>query len=123
MSGTVTSVATGGGVANVSVWIYSSSNSYVTDATTDASGNYTSRSGLTSGTYYARTSNSLGLVDGLYNGLSCVNCNVLSGTPIGVSTGATTPNINFALAAGGRISGTVTSASRFERLNVSPRVA
>src|SRR5436190_22648074 len=75
-----------------------------------------SSSGLPAGTYFARTFNSLGFVDQLYNGITCISCfPVTTGTPISVTVGSTTGNINFALAVGGRISGTVTNATTATR--------
>ncbi len=112
ISGRVTDVATGLPLAGVGVWIQISSGSYVRHEYTDGSGAYTSYSGLPSGTYYVRTSNTLGYVDELYNDISCPSssCTVTSGAPISVTVGTTTTGIDFGLAAGGRISGTVTDA-------------
>src|SRR5207249_3508875 len=109
--GTVTNAATGAGVANVSVSVYNSSGTFVGNGFTDALGNYTTFSGLPAGTYYARTFNTLGFVEKLYNDITCPGCNVTTGTPISVAAGATTGNINFALRAGGAVSGTVTNLS------------
>lgn len=113
IAGSVTSSATAGALANVSVDILSSTGAYLTSAYTNASGLYTSGSGLPSGTYYARTWNPLGYVDELYNDVSCPggSCGVVGGTPISVTVPLTTTGINFALATGGGISGTVTDAS------------
>ncbi len=110
ISGSVTSSATAAGLANVGVDIYSSTGAYQTSGYTSASGLYTTGGGLPSGTYYARTWNSQGYIDELYNDISCPagSCSVTGGTPITVTVPLTTTGINFALAAGGRISGTVT---------------
>jgi hypothetical protein len=112
VTGTVTSAATGLPLSSVQVRIYNSGGSQVTNAYTDASGVYTSRTGLPTGTYYARTSNSLGYVEEVYNDVSCpfASCTVTSGAPITVTLGSTTTGIDFALTPGGRISGTVTDA-------------
>ncbi len=62
------------------------------------------------GTYFALVQQS-GFASQIYYGLPCPNfaCFVQNGTPINVTTGATTGNIDFALVAGsGSISGTVT---------------
>jgi hypothetical protein len=54
--------------------------------------------GLSAGTYYARTSNVLGLQDQLYGGSACAgNYNVLLGTPIVISAPSQRQNINFSL--------------------------
>lgn len=113
ISGSVTSSATASALANVSVDILSSTGAYLTSAYTNASGLYTSGSGLPSGTYYARTWNPLGYVDEMYNDVSCPGgtCGVAGGTPISVTAPLTTTGIHFALATGGRISGTVTDTS------------
>jgi Carboxypeptidase regulatory-like domain len=113
ISGTVTDAGTSLPLAGVLVYVYNSSGSQVTNGYTNSSGVYTSYSGLSSGTYYAVTWNSLGYVDELYNNISCPGgaCTVTSGTAISVTVGATTTGIDFSLAAGGRISGTVTDAA------------
>jgi hypothetical protein len=112
ISGTVTDAGTGAPLASVSLYVYSTSGSYVSRGYTNSSGVYTTYNGLPTGTYYARTSNSQGYLDELYNNLPCPggSCTVTSGTPISVTAGATTTGINFGLARGGRISGTVTDA-------------
>ena len=111
IAGTVTASATSAPITNLHVQIFNSSGRVVSDAFTDGSGNYISLNGLTAGTYYARTSNSAGYIDEVYNNITCLICNPTSGTPITVTTGATTSGINFALGAGGRISGTVTDGA------------
>jgi hypothetical protein len=108
ISGKVTN-ATSTGLANVFVQLYNSAGTFVTSVSTDPSGNYSSPA-LVSGTYYARTSNALGLIDLLYNNVTCAGCNPTTGTPISVTSPATTSNIDFALPAGGHITGTVTDA-------------
>ncbi len=112
VSGTVADSATG---APLAVWvgIYSSAGALVDSGGTDASGLYTSRAGLPTGTYYAHTWNSQGYVDELYNDIACPagSCSVTSGTPISVTSPLTTAGIDFALTQGGRISGTATDGS------------
>jgi hypothetical protein len=111
ISGTVTDAATSAPLANIDVEIYNAGGAFITRGTTNSSGIYTSETGLPGGTYYARTFNSEGYIDELYNNITCLTCNVTTGTPISVTAGATTSGINFALATGGRISGTVTDAA------------
>jgi len=66
---------------------------------------------LAIGNYYARTEIYLNFVDELYDNIPCEpDCNILSGTPITVAAGQDTPNINFALDPGGKISGYVYDA-------------
>jgi hypothetical protein len=115
IEGTVTDRATRLPLAYVSVRVYDASGSLVSTALTNALGVYTTSGGpgLVSGTYYVRTSNSLGYVDELYYGVRCPgeSCPVTVGSPIAVTAGSTTGGINFALARGGRIGSTVTDAA------------
>ena len=113
ISGTVTDAGTGAPLAGVYVSVYNASgNSVGSSVTTNASGVYTTSTGLLSGTYYVRTSNSLGYVDELYDNIPCPSgsCTVTSGAGVSVTAGVTTGGINFGLAVGGHISGTVTHA-------------
>src|SRR5439155_11963713 len=88
IAGTVT--ASGDGpLSGVAVQIYNSAGAFVTSSTTDASGNYTSTD-LSTGTYYARTSNSLRFLDQLDQNIVCNGCNVTTGAPIPVTSPSTT---------------------------------
>jgi hypothetical protein len=89
--------------------------------TTTIAGVYTF-SNIPTGSYYVRTNaNASGVLPGgiplinqLYNGVTCLNCNLsttTAGTLVTVSSGGTTSGINFALQRGGFISGTITKAS------------
>ncbi|NIA01617.1 MAG: hypothetical protein GWO83_00555 [Bacteroidia bacterium] len=112
ISGTVTKEGTSNPISGLYVEIYDSGGKYVTDGTSDGSGNYITDAGLTTGTYYARTYSSDGYIDELYDDIQCVGtCTVTDGTPISVTIGIETPGIDFALAPGGLISGTVEDAS------------
>ena len=108
------SVRNASGAALPNVWIsfYDSTGSWAGSATTSASGTYTS-TGLPSGTYYVRTSNDLGYLDEVYNDVVCPGgaCNVTGGTPVPLAAPATVTGVDFVLATGGRISGTVKNAS------------
>ena len=112
IGGTVTNAAGGAPIQDVQVRIRNAAGTFVGSATTNAAGTYLT-SGLPAGTYYVRTSSSLGFLDELYNNLPCTlsNCTVTTGTPVVVTVGATTAGINFALVAGGQIGGTVTNAA------------
>src|SRR5581483_5311810 len=70
---------------------------------------------LPAGNYYVGTFNAPGFANRLYNGVSCpAGCSGIAGTPVGVSPGATTFNINFGLppaGPSGSISGRVTSST------------
>jgi hypothetical protein len=112
VSGTVRNAVTTAVVAHFPVQLYSSSGSFLGSVNTNASGLYTMTS-LNPGQYYVRTGGFGTLVNQLYNGITCISCNVSTsgGTLVAVPAGPTTPGINFNLAVGGPISGTVTSAS------------
>jgi carboxypeptidase family protein len=99
-------------LAGVHVHIIDAASNNVDDATTDAMGNY-STAGLVSGTYYAVTSNSANYADELYNDKLCARgfCDPTQGTAIVVTSPTTTAGINFALAPGGTLTGTVTNAN------------
>jgi hypothetical protein len=108
--GTVTDAETGLPLASVYVTIHTASGSWAADGNTDSAGAYSSRGQLPTGSYFARTTNSRGYFDELYAEVSCLfgTCTVTGGTPIGVTAGATTTGIDFALSPGGRVSATVT---------------
>ena len=112
VSGTVKSADTNTGIPFASVAIYNSTGEFVSFATADGSGNYTSFDGLVTGTYYA-TAWASGFATQLYNGINCATgCDVTTGTAILVTNGSTTTGINFQLgSAFARVSGTVTDAS------------
>ncbi len=122
ISGTITDSTTGVGVGNVEIGIYDSSGNMTASARTDISGNYSSGSGLPTGTYYARTINDIAYIDELYDNLPCKGwCNVRTGTPIAVTAGSTTTGIDFALEPGGAIAGRVTDSST--GLGINPALA
>lgn len=120
ISGTVTDAGTSAAVVGASVQIYSLTGQSLGSSTTDGLGNYMSSAGLTTASFYVRTSNALGYIDELYDNVICgASCALTAGTSVGVTTGAITPGINFGLALGGAISGTVTSgATPLGNLNV-----
>jgi hypothetical protein len=109
VAGTVTATAGAVPLGEISVSIYDGSGSFVTSARTDALGQYRAV-GLPGGTYHARTTNSLGYINELYDNVPCPSfCQVNTGTPFTVVLGALTTGVDFALDQGGRISGRVTS--------------
>jgi len=109
ITGTVTAAGSGALISGTTIYI-SSTGGWATTATTDASGHY-SRAGLPAGTYYVKTLNSTGYLNELYDNIQCEygNCVMTSGTPVAVTAGATRAGVDFALAVGGTISGTVTA--------------
>ena len=112
VSGRVTRSSDGTGVESVTLDFYDSSANYLLSTSTDSSGNYLTSVGLPTGSYRAVTYNSAGLVDELYNNISCPggSCTIASGTSINVTQGSTTTGINFQLSSGGSFSGVVTDA-------------
>jgi hypothetical protein len=94
-------------VADVNVEVFSQSGNFVGSTRTDSTGRYLTQ-GIPAGQHYARTSNSKGYLNQLYQGMLCVGCAVTAGTPIGVLAGGTVGSIDFALSIGaGTVSGTV----------------
>jgi len=117
IAGTVTSSATSQPLGGVEVAVYSKFEDWpdrVATATTDAAGAY-AIDGLPAGRYFLRTYNSQGYVDEIYDNRACphwcASAEVLSGQPIDVASGSTIAERDFALAPGGRITGTVTDAA------------
>jgi hypothetical protein len=114
--GRVSGTINGGGAAcaNCELDLYDSSGRYVSYGYTNASGSYTTYRGLPTGSYYAKAYRGYGSEDPwvpqVWNGIPCVECAVTSGNPISVTQGQTTANINFNLAAGSQIGGTITDA-------------
>jgi len=107
IAGTVTRQDTGAPLAGVEVEIFDSSGWFVEEAVTASDGTYTV-GGLSTGSYRARTRSALYL-DELYDDIACSflsYCDPYYGTPISVGSGITR-DIDFALAPGGAISGTL----------------
>jgi hypothetical protein len=61
-----------------------------------------------------------GLVDEVWNNITCVGCDPTDGTPIPVTIASVTTNINFSLADGARITGSVFDASNGQPLSEAP---
>jgi len=92
----------------------------VLTATTNATTGVYTFASVTTGSYYVRTNtglqpNGTAFINQIYNGVTCLNsCSVLTNagtTPVTVTPGGTTSGINFTLAQGGLITGTVTAAA------------
>ena len=109
ISGKVTN-AGGTGLANVLVEAYGLDGTYYVSAVTAAGGTYTIK-GLPSGTYYVATLNDVGYIDEWYNNVVFVTHPEATGATSVNITSANASGINFALAAGKTISGTVTNGS------------
>lgn len=118
ISGRVTNAVTLTNVAAITVAVYYADGTFRTSVSTPADGTYT-LSGLATGTYYVKTLGST-FINELYDNIVCPNCSPTSGTPIAVTAGATTSNIDFAVNPGGTITGTVTDASNGAPLSGIP---
>ena len=111
IAGTVTDANTAVPLANLDVRVHTAAGGWVANATTDGAGKYVA-TGLSTGTYYVRTSNSFPYVDELYDNLPCPggSCTVAAGAGVSVTAGAMTANVSFGLTLGGSIAGTVTAS-------------
>ncbi len=107
-SGQVTGTDTQAGLADVQVKLYGSSGEHpLKEARTDSSGHY-SFTGLAAGSYRVGYSSfhPTGYLASFYAGASSLD----SATPVAVTAGQTTANIDAELVVGGRISGTLVSS-------------
>jgi hypothetical protein len=105
ISGKVTRSGTTTAIAGVFVDLFDDGGSLVASGVSVTGGTYRV-SGLASGTYYVCTFNTLGYSDETWDDIP--GCVKTSGTPIGVTAPSETGGIDFGLAPGGAISGTVT---------------
>jgi hypothetical protein len=119
ITGVITNAATGDPIADGRVELYTADGSRLFPVAADSQGRYTT-GGLPTGTYFAVGSAGLdstrGLLRQLYKERPCAGadyspCDPKGGTPIVVTAPGTTDGIDFALTAGGTISGVVTVAS------------
>ena len=93
-------------LSTVAVEVVTGAGQVVARAVTDMFGRY-SVGPLAPGTYYVRTSNDRGYVDEVYDNQLCATCDPRTGSPVTVGAGSDVAGIDFALAAGGIISGAV----------------
>jgi len=119
ISGKVTDASNSQALPSVTITVFSSSGVNLGSLNTDGLGNFTT-SGLAPGSYYLRASSNgvtfqnnqpVAFVDQLYGGTPCPCLNPTLGTPVAVTSGATTSGINFALSRGGSIAGGVIDAA------------
>lgn len=97
------------GIEGVKVYILRDDGFHLAVATTDIAGLYTA-SELPPGDYVASTRNEQGYIDELFDDMPCPGgCNYFTGTRIPVLDGITTPDVDFVLDEGGRLTGTVTT--------------
>ncbi len=106
--GRITDASTDSGIAGVQVLTYTKDAEFVKTVVTDSNGNYVI-DGLATGSYIARTYNSSGYIDELFENVICegFGCTPDGATLISVSGGVFT-QISFALDLGGDVRGTVT---------------
>ena len=104
VAGRVTDAGTAQPIGSLKVGLYTSNGVLVTTTLTSATGHY-AFARLAAGTFFVRTLASGAYVDEIYNGqtLCFLQCSVTSGTPVAVTAGQVTSDIDFALAASGEL--------------------
>ena len=107
ISGTVTEDRTGTPLEGVFVDLFTPTGEFISNPSSDSMGDYLSPA-LPAGTYFARSWNDQGYVNELYDDVPCFGCVVTSGTPIVLTAGTITEDIDIDLEQGSQISGTVT---------------
>ncbi len=105
-SGQVTAEG-GGPLQSIEVVVYDSDGRQVARATTDASGNYTTRPGLPSGSYRIEFRSGSGYLGSFYNGKP----SLAEAEPLVATAPTVVSGVNAVLARGGEIRGTVTDAT------------
>ena len=117
VSGTVRDAAGAAPLSTINVELYSPLGRLLGTATSDLAGRYVIRDPnsfatpftIAPGSYFLRTRNNRGYVDEAYPDVVCVDCDIRNSTPVVVGTTDVT-GIDFTLAAGGVVAGTVTDA-------------
>jgi hypothetical protein len=106
ISGVVTEDGTGTPLEGVFVDLFTPTEEFISNPSTASNGSYLSPA-LPAGTYFARTWNDQGYIHELYDDIPCNGCFIPGGSPIVVTAGSTTTDIDFDLGKGAQISGTV----------------
>lgn len=98
ISGTIRDALTGAVLPGTGIaQVFGSSGEFATYGFTNAAGQYSLIDGLTTGDYFV-VGGAFGYFNQLYKDIACGNsCNVTAGTPVAVTRGQTTPNIDFNL--------------------------
>jgi hypothetical protein len=112
LSGSVTEDPSGTPLSEVRVEAYNADAAvFVGTTSTGGAGSWIIE-GLPTGSYRVQTFGAAPHADELYDDMACPNgwCDVTPGTPVALTAPADTGSIDFALAAAGAISGTVTEA-------------
>jgi len=112
ISGKVTDVDSGEGIEGIGIFVYNNAYDIKAIGTTDSNGDY-SITVFPSGEYYVGTANFQGYLDKWYGDVDPNDCIY---PIIHVEVPDDTPNIDFALAMGGSLSGQVISTSSGEEL-------
>jgi hypothetical protein len=112
LSGRVTDARTGAPVTSGFVHAYDAGGDFADTVFIEDDGTYVS-DGLTPGVYYVRTDTGTHN-DELFDNRPCydLECDPLTGTPVGVSAGGHTRNVNFVLVPRSTVSGVVLDAAR-----------
>ena len=100
-------------LANVTITVKDSAGVLRATGVTDNFGIYTTTA-LPTGQFYVIASDGNRHIPEIYNNVVCLNCGIAGGAPVAVTVGATTGGIDFELAEGGSIEGTVTTAGTTE---------
>ncbi len=111
ISGTVTEETSNTPLDAIDLRLFDADGFEIDYTQTAGDGTYLFSAGLPTGTYTVLANPIHNWVGELWNNHPCVNCDPANGDGVAVTLGLTTPNINFALALGGKVSGTVTRAS------------
>jgi len=115
IAGTVTEEGTGEAIPRVRINVYTQGGTLLQRVLPNDDGEYLTSMGLPSGSYYVATTTMWGAgpryVNEIFDDLPCPGeCDVTIGMPVLVGAGGTTSDIDFELALGGQISGTVLEA-------------
>jgi hypothetical protein len=109
VAGRMRDSATGATLAGVTASVLDSTGQVIGAGVSDLSGAYLS-GGVPPGAYRVRTQNRIGRVNEVHPDVQCLGCNpALVGSAISVLPGSTVSGIDFALDAGSRVTGMVTS--------------
>ena len=124
IAGTVTDQQTGSGLHRIYIVVFDSDGKRISEVGTDTNGMYYYSSALPPGNYYVRTYNKSGYINEVFDNFVCLGaCDVTAGTPISIGLGEDVTGIDFALAKGATISGTITDGATSAPLpGVSARI-
>ncbi len=114
LNGLVTNAAGGAPLSNVPVQLFTSAGVLIGTLNTSSPSGLFTFVNIPPGSYYVRTNDATqGFINQLFNGVVCVGCSVTAsgGTLVQVTGGGNTGGVNFPLATGGKITGTITNAA------------